>query len=165
MKSIEIKELVEMDPGLITIVDIRRQEDYERNTIPHAVNIPIEKFEDGIPDLIRDKPIYVLCYTGEKSEIIVECLEEAGYDAANITGGYRAFLRLQLSQIIQTQSGIEEKTKEIERSLIKKFRKPIWSKFTKAVQEYQLIQEGDKIAVCISGGKVKSSLKWKKLSS
>ena len=106
-----------------------------------------------------------MCYTGEKSEIIVECLEEAGYDAAHITGGYRAFLRLQLSQIIQTQSGIEEKTKEIERSLIKKFRKPIWSKFTKAVQEYQLIQEGDKIAVCISGGKVKSSLKWKKLSS
>lgn len=46
-----------------------------------------------------------------------------------------------------------EKYKEIERSIIKKYRKEIWSKFITAVNEYQLIQEGDKIAVCISGGK------------
>ena len=42
---------------------------------------------------------------------------------------------------------------EIERSLIKKFRKPIWNRFIEAIQSYQLIKEGDKIAVCISGGK------------
>ncbi len=46
-----------------------------------------------------------------------------------------------------------EKYKEIERSIIKKYRKEIWSKFVKAVQEYQLIEEKDKIMVCISGGK------------
>lgn len=41
----------------------------------------------------------------------------------------------------------------IERSIIKKFRKTIWNPFTLAVRQYQLIQPGDKIAVCISGGK------------
>ena len=46
-----------------------------------------------------------------------------------------------------------EQYKEIERSIIKKFRKDIWSKFVKAVQEYNLIQENDNIMVCISGGK------------
>ena len=47
----------------------------------------------------------------------------------------------------------EERVKEIERSIVKKFRKPIWRKFTQALNEYDLIQDGDKIAVCISGGK------------
>ena len=46
-----------------------------------------------------------------------------------------------------------EKYKEIERSIITTYRKRIWSKFIKGIQEYELVKEGDKIAVCISGGK------------
>lgn len=46
-----------------------------------------------------------------------------------------------------------ERYKEIERSIIKKYRKEIWSKFIKAVKEYELIKENDKVMVCISGGK------------
>lgn len=46
-----------------------------------------------------------------------------------------------------------EKFEQAERSIIKKYRREIWIPFVAAIKEYQLIQEGDKIAVCISGGK------------
>lgn len=46
-----------------------------------------------------------------------------------------------------------EKHVEVQRSIIKKFRKAIWNNFVASVQEYKLVNEGDKIAVCISGGK------------
>jgi len=46
-----------------------------------------------------------------------------------------------------------EEYKEIERSIIKRFRKDIWAKFISAIQEYELIKENDKLMVCISGGK------------
>lgn len=46
-----------------------------------------------------------------------------------------------------------ERYEEIERSIITKYRKPLWKKFINGVNDYKLIEEGDKIAVCISGGK------------
>ena len=46
-----------------------------------------------------------------------------------------------------------EKYQEIERSIITTYRSRLWSKFTKAINDYDLLQAGDKVCVCISGGK------------
>ena len=50
----------------------------------------------------------------------------------------------------------------IERSIIKKYRKELWPPFIVAVKRYELVQAGDRIAVCISGGKCKAHIRWNK---
>ena len=54
---------------------------------------------------------------------------------------------------IRKRGDTMERYQEIERSIITKFRKDIWSRFVKAVSDYELIKENDNVMVCISGGK------------
>ena len=157
MKSITIESLERTDKDKVLVVDIRPEDQYQRGTFPGAVNLPMAEFEDRKTELelYRDKEIYLMCHTGERSLEYVQDLIADGYDAGNVTGGYRSYLKLTLTRFVQKDSEeqLAERTREIERSIIKKFRRSVWRPFTKALNEYQLVQEGDKIAVCISGGK------------
>lgn len=155
MESITIEELETSEWADCCIIDLRSEEQYRRGTFPGAVNIPMEQFEERKVEIRKGQTVYLLCHTGERSQAYAEKLRKEGYEAVNVSGGYRAYLKLSLARYMEKESEEKrwEKTAEIERSIIKKFRKSIWHPFTKALNAYQLIQEGDKIAVCISGGK------------
>ena len=159
MKTITIEELEALKDAEKTIVDIRPQDQYMRGTFPGAVSLPAsrleEQYEEETARLDKMHPVYVMCHTGEKSQEWVRRLTGDGFDAVNVEGGYRAWLCLSLSRFVggESEADREEKRARIEQSIIKKFRKPIWRAFTRALNTYDLIQEGDKIAVCISGGK------------
>ena len=159
MKTITIEELEALKDAEKTIVDIRPQDQYMRGTFPGAVSLPAsrleEQYEEETARLDKMHPVYVMCHTGEKSQEWVRRLTGDGFDAVNVEGGYRAWLRLSLSRFVggESEADREEKRARIEQSIIKKFRKPIWRAFTRGLNTYDLIQEGDKIAVCISGGK------------
>lgn len=148
------------------LFDVRALEEYEKETIEASIHYywedMIKVLEDNKEEFeakySKDTPIYILCYTGQKSEEIEDILDEMGYEAYSLDGGFVAYLRWKFNKYLEQdkESGnntSEENVKEIERSIVKKFRKPIWRKFTQALNEYALIQDGDKIAVCISGGK------------
>lgn len=161
MKSMTIEQAEKLitPGGKWVMLDIRSQEEFLRSSYPEALSIPQRQFEDdpegSISRLDREKSYLVMCHTGDHSRDIVSLLQDHGIDAANLDGGWRAYLRLSLQRFMEEGQDEKrsEKTAAIERSIIKRFRKTVWSPFTKAVKDYQLIQEGDRIACCISGGK------------
>ena len=148
------------------LLDVRDKQEFEKETYPGARNWYWEeliKVLEETPDEFTQQfdksvPIYLLCYTGLHSDDLADILEDMGYEVYSLYGGWGAYMKWKFENYVkeaqaENELSGEERVKEIERSIVKKFRKPIWRKFTQALNEYDLIQDGDKIAVCISGGK------------
>ena len=145
--SISVKRMKKLLKDDYQIIDIRSAAEIAHGEIPGAVIVAPENVFDN-KNIDYSKKLIICCARGEKSEETARILQSEGYDAQSLEGGFGAWL---LDKMSMTDEN--EKAFEVEKSLRKKFRKEIWSKFTKAVNTYELVKPGDKIAVCISGGK------------
>lgn len=145
--EITLKELNQLEKGSYEILDIRTQSELSYGTIPNSIAVSGEELMENPPEN-KEKKYVICCHKGCFSEKVAMDLRKKGYDAVSLTGGYLTWLM----EAVMNQEQ-EEICDKVERSLQKKFRKTIWSPFTKAVKTYELVKEGDCIGVCISGGK------------
>lgn len=149
--EITVQELNLLDKDKYQLIDIRSEVEVAHGAIPGAVSVSAESIE-GNRQIDFSKKLVICCSRGQFSLETAQWLAEKGYDAVSLSGGYRAWLLWHLQEENNNENS-NEISKEVEQSIRKKFRKNIWSRFTKAINQYELIKEGDCIAVCISGGK------------
>ena len=145
--EITIEELADIHPSLYRLCDVRDEVSFRYGSIPGAVcmeNI-LQMAEDG--ELDKSTSYVLYCMKGIDSLGIAYALRRLGYDAVSLKDGYSEWL------MSSYDSDNDEKQKEVEKSIRKKFHKQLFTRFAKGINEYDMIQEGDKIAVCISGGK------------
>ena len=160
--DITINELEQLMPDNYRLLDMRGDVEVGHGMIPGAIHMSkdaiLEKYQGGLVKAeeqaaqaredLADKKLVIYCARGRISQELAEELRDRGYDAFSLKGGYTAWL---LEQMKNQQA--DEVCAQVEKSIRKKFRKNIWCKFTKAINQYELVKEGDCIAVCISGGK------------
>ena len=152
MKEITIEELNNLPRDSYELIDIRDEGLTAYGMIPGAINIFIDNIENSkeLSEIPKEKKLIFYCEIGRLSREIddtLECFE--GRDCYSLAEGYVGFVRAG----IKNDEDIEEKRKKAESSIQKKFHKQLFSPFAKACKTYKLIEDGDHIAVCISGGK------------
>ena len=139
--------------GGAALYDLRGEFSREYGFIPGSAGRTEEQVRQMLDaGELAGRKIVLYCARGEVSLDLAAELRESGIAARSLAGGYIEWLRQKMERE-QAMAAAGELQNKVENSLRKKFHEKIWSNFTKAVKDYQLVKPGDKIAVCISGGK------------
>ena len=147
MSEITLEELDKLNSEEYQLIDMRSELSFEYGKIDGAVNIPKEKLDADMLD--RNKKIIIYCKSGIISLEAAEELCQKGFSAYSLKDGYIGWLRRK----IEAEDADSAVLESVELSIRKKFHKELFSRFAAAINEYKLLEENDRVAVCISGGK------------
>lgn len=142
------------------LIDIRDQASISYGMIPGALHVP----QENVPEWADtpkafSKCIVLYCSRGIFSLELAAKLQERGLNARSLQDGYNGWLLFSMKKEKELEAADDgeayrlSRQQQIEDSIRRKFRRVLFSRFAKAVCEYQLVEPNDKIAVCISGGK------------
>ena len=153
MKELTYSNLKQLKPNSYILIDTRDSGSILYGMIPGAIHIAEQELYANLVRYAKEfdpqKDVILYCQRGVRSINLAEAFEEQGRECCSLSGGYLAYLRDTVSSDKQS-SEIQPKA---ENSIRRKYHKQLFTPFAKACKQYQLIREGDHIAVCISGGK------------
>ncbi len=74
------------------VLDVRTPQEFSAGSIPGAINIQVDELRSRLGELPRDRGIAAYCQVGQRGYLATRILQQAGFSAANIGGGYKTFL-------------------------------------------------------------------------
>ena len=143
MNELTIEEFNALSPDTYVLYDIRSTEEINHGAIRGAIASSAEELEENPPEE-KEKKLIICCSRGRVSRDVADMLCGQGYDAVRLKGGYLAWLMAEIKK-----QEADEICDSVEKSLRKRFHKNIFSKFAKAINQYELGKEGDSSAACI----------------
>ena len=147
--DITFQDVKKYKNGEYEIVDIRAPSSFEFGHVEGAINIPANKLK---AEDLMDKTYFLCCRTGKLSHRVCEKLQKEGANVFSLEGGYLLWLSENVNNN-KTSKTDEQIALKAEESIRKKFHRELLTKFCQAINDYELVLPGDKIAVCVSGGK------------
>lgn len=91
LKTFHYHEVDQLLADGATLVDVREEVEVEMGTINGSINIPLGDLRSSLGKLSMEKPIYVFCQVGLRGYLATRILAEHGYQAINLSGGYKTF--------------------------------------------------------------------------
>jgi rhodanese-related sulfurtransferase len=73
------------------VVDVRTPQEFGGGHLPEAVNIPVDDLRSRLGELPHDREIAVYCQVGQRGYLATRILRQAGFDAVNVSGGYKTY--------------------------------------------------------------------------
>ena len=125
--NITLDEFYQLEQGTFLLVDTRDEDAYQHGCIPGAIRMDLQQDREKLP---KDKKIILYCTRGERTVEMAEELENQGYAAYSLQGGYGAWL---VDSFERSRAEQKQRCADIEKSIRKKFHKDIFSKFAKAI--------------------------------
>jgi rhodanese-related sulfurtransferase len=76
----------------VLVLDVRESREYRAGHVPGAKNLPLSVLPAWLPELPRDRPVYVICQSGNRSAQATALMRRAGIEATNVAGGTGAWM-------------------------------------------------------------------------
>lgn len=85
--------------GSVNLVDVRTPEEYADGHAPGFVNIPVDQLRQRLGEIDPSKPVYLICQSALRSYLACRVLEQRGYTASHLAGGYRLYGSVALDRL------------------------------------------------------------------